>query len=1116
MRFGIDMLERSCLACAVAAFVAFPASNTRAATLSIPDVPLFLTAGSVDPNVMLMLDSSGSMNNVVPDEPYDADNAYPCTGRVFDDDDQVDIILFENGNPILRRAGTDNYYDWGRGDDTGLTGRRKRCFDPDATYRARLFANGYDDDEIKGPDGYLPARYTGNYLNWYFGTDGDNIYRWQARSFGWRARIKPGTSIRLTIARSAANTLIDGIPASMRVGLARYNGNDGGRLLATVGALTAARRNTLKSRINAIDAGGNTPLAETLSDIGYYFSRGATNLELHPSADDPTTVSRSDVFDNGYERHSSWDAGSNPIRFSCQRSFAVLLTDGRPQEDQSISEHLADYDGDCAVAGANCDTYDRKRNQNYESAGSDYLNDVAMGLYDMDLRPDLENDLGARNNLATYLISFADYDANNDPLMPSTANQGGGKFFSTGNETELVAAFRSALDAIVKQGASAASAAVNSGSISDATRIFQAKFDSGDWSGQLLSHGVNENGTIGSLRWDAATRLPAPADRDIITVGSDGAAVAFTGWQLWRDFARMRQLDPAYNFGNYHLAVATLNYLRGDATDETSARGFRARQTKLGDIINSAPLVVGAPPFSYSDDLEAKPHSQFRIDNRDRKPVVYVGANDGMLHAFEVETGNELLGFIPSPVFGNLRSLTDASYSHRFFVDGSPNAGDVYINDNWRTVLVGGLGQGGQGIYALNITNPASFDQNAPGAVFLWEFTDRDDGNADNGISGDADLGYTHSQPAIVRLRNGKWAAVFGNGYNNTADDGSVSATGNAVLYIVDIESGRLLRKLDTGIGAAQDPLGRSRPNGLATPAVVDINGDAKVDYVFAGDLRGNLWKFDIRDANSRNWKIAYGTGAPQPLFTARDPDNGALAQPITSRPEIIRGPRGVGMMVLFGTGKYLETTDTAIDPDAPEIQSYYGLFDPNTGGDDDPIEDAAELVQQTITSEAPLTIDGKTVKVRITSQQPLGDRRGWYLNLRSPSGYDGERVVSNAVVRAGRVIFTTLIPESDPCGFGGASWLMELDALSGARLSTTPFDVNNDGQIDAEDMIDGQAVSGIQRTESGIMPAPAVLLSEDGRIEYKYSPGTDGNITVTAEDPGKGVSGRQSWRQIR
>jgi type IV pilus assembly protein PilY1 len=358
---------------------------------------------------------------------------------------------------------------------------------------------------------------------------------------------------------------------------------------------------------------------------------------------------------------------------------------------------------------------------------------------------------------------------------------------------------------------------------------------------------------------------------------------------------------------------------------------------------------------------------------------------------------------------------------------------------------------------------------------------------------------------------------VFGNGYNNTVADGSPSATGNAVLYIVDIETGRLIKKLDTGVGTADDPTGKGRPNGLATPAAVDINGDSQIDYVFAGDLLGNVWKFDLSSSNPNDWRIAHGGGSgPQPLFTARDPTQSTLAQPITSRPEIIRGPRGVGMMVLFGTGKYLETSDISFNANEA-IQSYYGLIDPNTGKDSDRIGNLGTLIEQTIEGERTVAAGGRSVNLRITSRNPLkADSRGWYLRL--PAG-EGERVVSNTTVRAGRAIFTTLIPSNDPCGFGGKSWLMELDAMTGGRLTETPFDVNNDGVFDQNDLVllenGSAAASGIQ-LDSGIAPTPGVLLSEDGTKEYKYSPGTNGNISVVVENPGKGASGRQSWRQIR
>lgn len=784
-----------------------------------------------------------------------------------------------------------------------------------------------------------------------------------------------------------------------------------------------------------------------------------------------------------------------------------------------------------------------------------YIAGLAYYANTTDLRSDLDNDRGIQN-VQSFVIDTQEYNSN--PLdgnknMLWLAGKYGGFVDANGdgipqadewdadndglpdnyvlatNPVNLVAGLNRAFAFIDQRTASASSASVNSGSISSETRVYQAKFDSGNWTGQLLSYPVKGDGTLGTLEWDAATKIPLAASRKIITRNSNGTSIPFTWSDL--DATRKLQIDPTY-VTDATLGTARVNYLRGDATNEgTSGLKFRARPTKLGDIVSSAPIFVGEPRFSYRDNLEDEPYSEFRLDHSDtdgtgsdtgRTQVVYAGANDGMLHAFNAATGTEMLAFIPSPVFDNLRTLSDPNYSHKFFVDAPPNMGDVFINGNWETVLIGGLNKGGQGIYALKITDPSTFSEANAASIVLWEFTDTD--AASTGITGDADLGYTYSQPAIVRLHDDNWGAVFGNGYNNTAAVGAQSSTGNAVLYIVNIENGQLIRKIDTGVGAADDPSGQSRPNGLSTPAAVDINGDAIVDYVYAGDLFGNMWKFDVRSTDPDNWEIAYGDATtPLPLFTAVDPDDADIAQSITSRPEIIRGRRGVGMMVLFGTGKYLEASDKVVNTAAPEIQAYYGLFDQNTGVDaTDRIADLDSLVEQSILSEQSVTFSGTAFDVRITSQKAQG-LQGWYLNLLSPDGYEGERQVSNSVVRAGRVIFTTLIPDVDPCNFGGGSWLMELDALSGGRLEDAPFDMNHDGVFDDADKvtvtIDGEtvqvAISGL-RPDVGITPEPGVLLGEGGTKEYKYNPGTTGNIAVTVENPGKGTSGRQSWRQIR
>jgi type IV pilus assembly protein PilY1 len=480
-----------------------------------------------------------------------------------------------------------------------------------------------------------------------------------------------------------------------------------------------------------------------------------------------------------------------------------------------------------------------------------------------------------------------------------------------------------------------------------------------------------------------------------------------------------------------------------------------------------------------------------------------------MLHAFDASTGKEKFAFIPGAVFHNLRLLTQPNYTHAFYVDGSPTMGDVFYDDDWHTILVGGLNKGGQGIYALDITNPSLFTEGNAASLVRWEFTDADD----------ADLGYTFSRPAIIKVRNGdatKWVAVFGNGYTNSLDDtatgGAKSSTGHAALYFVDIEDGSLIRKIEINSGST------TTPNGLATPAPVDINGDGVVDYAFAGDLRGNLWKFNLRSKDPDDWSIAFeGT----PLYVAKDADG--IRQPITSRPEVGRGPNGRGMIVLFGTGRFLEPGDR--DVATLKMQTFYGIIDPNTSDDDSAaVAGRGNLTKQTIDVEEVQTFGSESVPVRLTSQTAVTNS-GWYLDLvKVESGqplsthFKGEMQVSDSILRNGRIIFTTLIPNADPCGFGGTSWLMELDALSGGRLNYSPFDLNNDKQFTDDDygtQLDKSEtpVSGRQ-SEVGITPRPGILSGNDS--EFKYTPGTSGNMQVIRENPGVGDIGRQSWRQMR
>jgi type IV pilus assembly protein PilY1 len=704
----------------------------------------------------------------------------------------------------------------------------------------------------------------------------------------------------------------------------------------------------------------------------------------------------------------------------------------------------------------------------------------------------------------------AEWDTNGDGVPDN--------YFFVTNAGQLETQLSNAFNAILTHSGSASAASVNSGTISSSTRIYQATFDTAAWGGALLSYKIAADGTIASVAdWDAGQLLPAPASRNILTTDSTGKGIPFEWANL--SAAQKALLQPSDTLGSSRVA-----FLRGDRTTELSHSGgvFRNRESALGDIIDSSPVYMGTPPFRYSDTLESAPYSTFQTNEASRPAMIYVGANDGMMHGFDATTGVEKFAFVPTAVVPNLYQLTNPSYSHLYYVDGTPSVIDAFFGSAWHTVLAAGLNKGGREVYALDVTDPVNFTEaNAATGKVLWEFTSTQD----------ADLGYTYSRPAIVRMHNGKWAAVFGNGYNGTG-------TGHAVLYVLDIQTGTVIAKLDTGVGSA------TTPNGLATPAVIDTDGDGVVDYAYAGDLQGNLWKFNLKDSSPANWAVAYKSGTtPVPLFTAID--SSGNAQPITERPQVGYGPGGQGLVVLFGTGKFLEAADRTVDTTNPRPQSFYGIFDANTGAATDVVSMTSTnrstvLQQQTITFEGAVSVatgtdsSGNTVNtsynVRVSSSNPVpASKHGWYIDLVSPvNGYEAEKQVTDPVLRNGRVIFTTTIPDSDVCAYGGRSWIMELNSLTGAQLSYSPFDLNGDKKFNDKDLvsvtINGTvqqvSVTGLGSTD-GLLTKPGII--SGGNVEYAVSSGTGGNSNTNGDhldeytqNPGPGALGRQSWRQLR
>ncbi len=701
---------------------------------------------------------------------------------------------------------------------------------------------------------------------------------------------------------------------------------------------------------------------------------------------------------------------------------------------------------------------------------------------------------------------FVDRNGNNRPDLQTEWDEDNDgdpdNYFLVTNALTLSQRLGEAFDLILSRTASAAAVATNTTRLDTNTLIYQAKFRSDDWTGELLAYRLQANGALGTLAWTATP--PAHGSRKIFTRtgatpgAGTGAAFEWASIGATHQAALNQKPDGTVDT----LGDERVLWLRGDPAQEQDGGGvLRNRSAVLGDIINSDPIFVGAQDFGYESLPAAAPEAATYQAFQAAKghpttgapllPMVYVGANDGMLHGFDAATGQEHFAYVPSPLIPQLNKLTEPTYAHRYFVDGQIFVGDAYIDrggtDQWASVLVGTTGAGGKTVFALDVTRPHSF----AATDVLWEFTD-------------PDLGNPIGQPVVARMADGTWAAIFANGYNSTNQ--------RAMLFIVRLEDGVLLRKIDTGVGTV------AIPNGLATPSLL-ANGARTIFAAYAGDLYGNLWKFDLSSANPASWGVAF-SGAP--MFTATD-DLG-VAQSITAPVQIGRHDDG-GFMVYFGTGKFFETGDNVIGS-PPQVHSFYGLWDKTTAGTAityPAMDREAVLTRQEILFEGQPS--GSNFAVRVTSQNATNwsTHRGWFMDLVSPAnGAEGERVVSLPLLRNDRVIFPTLIPSETPCEFGGTSWLMELDAVSGYRLDQPPLDITEDGDIDVEDLVTVNiggvpvtvAVSAIQSRQN-IIDTPAVVVDPTSGEEIKVASGTSGGLESVRES-GASQRARGSWRQLR
>lgn len=785
-----------------------------------------------------------------------------------------------------------------------------------------------------------------------------------------------------------------------------------------------------------------------------------------------------------------------------------------------------------------------------------------------------------------------------------------GDMFLADNAVQAVESLRQALVSILSQSSSGAAVAANTSSTAHSGILYSASVDTA-WLGHLQAYSVND---LSSPLWDAAQQVSsavpqAHTSRKIITykTGNGREGVPFAWDALSDDQQRALRSDVGKD-DDY--AQALLDYLRGDvACEATSAAStcsykddddevsfsFRYRSQArrnagdepkpydpndrksinlLGYIANSSPRFVG-PITAGLSDVSYPGFNDHRKAYKNRSGVVYVGGNDGMLHAIKTPdcdlnadagdglpncasagAGQELFAYVPGFLYGPypdangdfddpfypLEVLARGQPPH-YYVDGSPMSAEAYFDGAWRTVLAGGANKGGKGYYLMDVTSLSGASTEANFAAKLkWEFGcyAEHSGNWRQDCD-DPDLGYTFNIPAdqrstgmskqIVRTNDCdstdpsscRWALIVGNGYTEQSG-------GKAALYVLFLDGPGANKKWDTGgnepdyvklvasdVSYASD--GGKDTNGLSTPTPFDLNGDGNADVVYAGDLNGNLWKFNISDGDPAKWRVDQGLDAAdqaitctaadcKPIFVARD--DGGKRQPIVAPPELSLHRAGTvtGTLVMFATGKLIESGDRA----NTDVQTAYGVWD---RGDVFGLA-RGHLLEQEMNQSNGVRTSANPEPVQYCSQviannacqdtngQAVTAQHGWYWDMTDR----GERLTGITQLIEGLLFFNTYIPTEDPCGQGGSGWLMVLDYINGVTPSLTLLDTTGDGTVDSDD----SPSSGIKLDTATV--GGTSFVDAPGGVLGIYSKTADGGLGETGLIPLPG-GGRVSWQEL-
>lgn len=1106
-------------------------SSAHAALVEISNVPLSASLSQVKPNIMFILDDSGSMGFAyMPDEVGIADwtgkefenyGAYSshCNGLAFDPTKAYAPPVYANGTSYpnvsftAAPANGDGFNPDGK--EVSLAGRfyyvhqnPKNLPALDWTYTASGVVDKstpfyqdctlsispsndakklFERFELKNSTADIQQKYA----NWYA------YYR-----------------TRRLLMRTAAGKAFSSVKDNFRVGFTVISDseiNDSSKFLNVDDFTTDQRKHFYDLLYTKQTLEGFTPLRGALSKTGRYFAKKIPG-QVH-----------------------------DPITHSCQRNYALLSTDGYWNTGQYPypGEETATY-GPLQLDGSAIGQQDgaEKPPMKDGKGVSNSLADVAQYFWATDLRPndaDKGTDnvrptagdpakhqhlntftvgLGVRGTLSyknDYLTKptgdFADIlagrkdwpvplgtvsptpnaaDATHIDDLWHAAVNGRGQYFSASDPTTLSKALSDTLNAISEDvGSSAAASASSLTPVTGDNWVFLPSYsNSPTWHGDLRAFQFTTDAKNGltppdtrnaKAVWSAKDKLDKrdPKTRDVRFGGSAGKLVDFTYANLQKQYGA--DLNPcegdnplsqcsglAQDVRTKATGENLVNFLRGDKTLQTGAgdagnRVFRDRISPLGDFVNATPVYVAKPPFKYAD----AGYAQFVTKHVDRKKMVYAPSNDGMLHAFQVGQkesdelgGEELWAFVPSGVMPHLRRLADVNYdaNHMNLLDATPTVGDIFDGEKWRTILVGGMGAGGRYYYALDITNP-----NSP--ELLWEFNDSQANN----------LGWTFGNPVITKDVTGAWIVAFTSGINNVTG----KAPGQGRLYLLNALTGERrasgLQEIITPAGTAETPNNLGRLN-----AWVQSDTDNTALRFYAGDMLGNLWRFD------HDHRVAPSGVEAVLIGQARGPTG--LPQPITGKPvltELFTNNTPI-TVVSFGTGLLLSNTDLS----SKETQTVYSVRDALDSTSLGSLRDTpAKLVRQTLNSKR--LLDDPPQSVDWTTQN------GWFVDLNVKP--DGERITLDGVPLGSDLIaFASTAPNSDPCGSGGSSYLYQF-MLSSGRVK----------QVATSDSL----IVGVSRVMDSNGLVSAFFTKRDQSTELKAA-GVEGG-------PNPPVLRRAAWREL-